>query len=282
MPSSRLHADPLPSDRLRRNPPTPGIVMTDVAAGDPHFAELKRTIERTVELEETTIVCGDRSWPWFRVIDPDKLLERAAAADSLEEQERIDPFWAATWRAAEGLGKFLERIPLQGVRVLELGCGSGRSGLAAAALGAQVTMTDAVELALQVARLNLWPVADRVSLHRLNWGHDRLDEPPFPIIIGADIVYDPNLFPRLEQCARQHLAPGGRVYLSEPHRHSGDKFEQWMPPQGWRVQVHSVQTDPRRTPIRIFECWLSSPAISPSSTASPSTARPDSAPGKGL
>ncbi len=227
-----------------------------VAHPGARFLALRHAVEQIVPLEETTVVIGGTAWPWYRVVDPDRLLDRAVQAESTEVQERLDPFWAATWRAAEGLGMFLENLDLVGKRVLELGCGSGRAGLAAAALGAHVTMTDAVELALQVARLNTWPLAERIDLQTLNWGKQTLPRPPYSIVIGADIVYDPNLFPRLVRCARHHLAPGGRVYLSEPQRHTGDKFQQWIQQQGWNLRVHPVRTHSDRQPIRVFECWL--------------------------
>ena len=121
--------------------------------------------------------------------------------------------------------------------MLELGCGSGQAGIGAAARGAQVVLTDAVPLALQVARLNAWPVIANCRFELLRWGLDRLDEPPFPLIIGSDLVYDPGHFPELEHCARQHLQPGGRLLLSEPHRHTGDKFSSWIVQSGWSMQA---------------------------------------------
>jgi hypothetical protein len=77
----------------------------------------------------------------------------------------------------------------------------------------------------------------------------------FPIVIGSDLVYDPQLFSVLEQTARQHLAVGGRLYLSEPHRHTGDQFSRWIRQAGWRTQEHDVALGDARIPIRVFECW---------------------------
>ncbi len=122
----------------------------------------------------------------------------------------------------------MQQFDLVNVRVLELGCGSGQAGVGAAAQRAKVTMTDAVGLALMVAKLNAWELRDRISFRRVRWNQDQLAQEPFPILIGSDIVYDPNLFPLLNLCARQHLATGGRMYLSEPHRHTGDRFSSWI------------------------------------------------------
>ncbi|MBX3421206.1 MAG: methyltransferase domain-containing protein [Pirellulaceae bacterium] len=221
---------------------------------DPHWLNLKTEIERSVKLESTTIQLGERSFEWYRVAEPDQLLE-AAVASQLPAED-VDPFWAASWRAARGLDRFLQRLNCQGLRILELGCGSGQAGVAAAARGVQVVMTDAVPLALQVARLNAWPVSERIRFQVLKWGQQRLASESFPIVIGSDLVYDPALFPKLEACARQHLEPDGRLLLSEPHRHTGDKFASWIVDAGWRIEQHDVHLDDQRVPIRIFDCYL--------------------------
>ena len=219
------------------------------------WLELKATIERIVPLETTSICLGDREFIWYRVANPDALLEAAVANPQIPAVE-LDPFWAVAWRAAQGLDRFLANRDVHGVRILELGCGSGQAGTGAAARGACVTLTDAVELALQVARLNAWPVAEQMAFRRLRWNLDYLLEPPFPILIGSDLVYDPQLFPLLEACARQHLAPGGKLLLSEPHRHTGDHFAEWITQAGWQTCEHDVDLHDGRVPIRVFECWL--------------------------
>ena len=117
-------------------------------------------------------------------------------------------------------------------------------------------MTDAVLLALQVAELNAQSVASHVRFERLKWGVQQLPEPRFPIIIGSDLVYDTSLFEVLDECLRQHLAPQGRVYLSEPHRHTGDSFAKWIRQAGWETQEHDLDMQDGRIPVRVFECGL--------------------------
>ena len=218
------------------------------------WLRLKSRIEQFVSLEATEIELGGRSLQWFRVTDGERLLN--AAVTAARPAEEIDPFWAATWRAARGLDRHLATLNLHGIRVLELGCGSGQAGIGAALRGAHVTLTDAVGIALLVARLNAQLIQERVSIRRLKWDAEPLPTPPFPIIIGSDLVYDPNLFPLLERCARLHLAEGGRLLLSEPHRHTGDRFSDWIVAAGWRTCEHDMDLKDQRVPIRIFECCI--------------------------
>jgi predicted nicotinamide N-methyase len=216
---------------------------------------LKSRIERAVTLTTEPLELGGRCFDWYRVANPDVLLTKAAE-NAARPSEDLDPFWAATWRAAIGLDRFLQSLNLREVRVLELGCGSGQAGVGAAAQQARVTMTDAVGLALMVARLNAWSLQDRIHFQRLRWNLDQLQQAPFPVIIGSDLVYDPSLFSLLDVCARNHLAAGGRMYLSEPHRHTGDRFSKWIVSAGWKTAEHDLDLRDGRIPIRIFECWL--------------------------
>lgn len=212
-------------------------------------------IERRVKLEESEVVLAGCRMPWLKVADPDSLL-KAAVARGDDRSEEVDPFWAATWRSARGLDEFLTRFDLTDQRMLEIGCGSGQAGVAAALQGARVTLTDAVGLALLVARLNAWQVRQRTQFRRMRWNCDRLPVPPFPIIIGSDLVYDDKNFPLIDACARNHLAASGRMYLSEPHRQSGDRFSSWIVKAGWREIEHDILLETNRLPIRVFECWL--------------------------
>ena len=227
----------------------------DLPVHDPVWRQLRAEIEQEVELVESRIQLGDHWLTWLRVGNPDVLLELAVAGHSTEA-EQFDPFWAATWRAAQGLDRFLASLKLNGVRVLELGCGSGQAGVAAAFRGAEVLATDTVDLALRVARLNAWPLGAQIRFQKLNWNRPEDLTEGFPIIIGSDLVYDPDLFTSLEACVRWHLAPGGTLYLSEPHRHSGDKFSQWIRLAGWHAVEHDIDLGDGRIPIRVFACQL--------------------------
>lgn len=227
-----------------------------MASSDPAWLDLRLRIETQVRLEPTSVELGERTFQWYRVANPDVLLDLAVEQSAECSRPEIDPFWAATWRAALGLDQFLSSVTIRDVRVLELGCGSGQAGTGAAARGAWVTLTDSVQLALDVAQLNSWPVRDRVKVEKLTWGETQISEPRFPIILGSDLVYDTSLFPLLEQCAREHLTPQGKLLLSEPHRHTGDHFAKWIREHGWLTREHDVDLKDDRIPVRIFECQL--------------------------
>jgi SAM-dependent methyltransferase len=199
-----------------------------------------------------TNVAG-KPWRIATASDPDGMLLDACRRQDAGEKGVIDPFWATTWRAADGLDQFLERHNLAGMRVLELGCGTGRAGLAAALRGASVTLTDGVSDPLLLVRLTTLPVAERCHIRRLRFAEDRLDEPPFPIILGSDITYSRDLWPKLDVCLRHHLAEGGEVVLSDPYRSISTEFAQWIAKRRWQYEEHKILlSDDETRPMRVM------------------------------
>lgn len=185
--------------------------------------------------------------------DPDGMLLDACRRQDAGEVGVIDPFWATTWRAADGLDQFLSERVLKDVRVLELGCGTGRAGLAAALRGSQVTLTDGMSDPLLLVRLTTLAIRDRCEIRRLRFGDDRLSRPPFPIILGSDITYSRDLWPKLDVCLRHHLAPGGEVLLSDPYRSIATEFADWIVRRTWHYEPHRIELpdDPAK-PIRVM------------------------------
>lgn len=199
------------------------------------------------------VMVAGASWRIATASDPDGMLVEACRRQDAGEAGVIDPFWATVWRAAAGLDRFLDRYQLDQVRVLELGCGTGRAGLAAALRGAQVTLTDGVSDPLLLVQLTVAPLGKRCRVRRLRFGIDCLDEPPFPLILGSDVTYLRQLWPELERCLQQHLAEGGEVLLSDPRRVIADEFRQWIIGRGWRYEeLPVILDDDPQHPIRIM------------------------------
>ncbi|MGH2823975.1 MAG: hypothetical protein ACRDLY_13320, partial [Thermoleophilaceae bacterium] len=60
------------------------------------------------------------------------------------------PYWSVLWRSGVVLGRELSRRRLDGLRVVELGCGMGVPSLAASRSGAAVLATDLSVEALEL------------------------------------------------------------------------------------------------------------------------------------
>ena len=104
---------------------------------------------------------------------------------------------AVVWEAALVLGTFLLTLKqeIDQKKVLELGSGTGFSGIVASLLGGDVTLTDLPGF-LDVCRnnvgLNLDPKINKYSVVPLKWNKNLQEDwsdKHFDYIIGADLVY---------------------------------------------------------------------------------------------
>ncbi len=156
------------------------------------------------------------------------MLRPRAAEDLLDEEsfahDEFLPYWAELWPAAIALAEVLPER-LDGVRVVELGCGLGLPSLVAAARGADVTALDWAGDAVALLRRN----ADRNGLTLVAALHDwrRPLGRSFDLALAADVLYERrNVEPvlaRLREAAPEALVGlAGRPYEAEFLRLAGE------------------------------------------------------------
>ncbi len=183
----------------------------------------------------------------------DVLVARPRDSEALLDEDAFDacdeylPYWAELWPSAITLARAVARRALSGRRVLELGCGLGLPGLAAAVGGARVTLTDWAPDAVVAARDNA--ARNGVALEALvcDWrAPDALvARAPWDLVLLADVLYEArNVAPLLDLLPR--LAR--EVLLADPARATAAPFLKAVI-AGWhvttiqegRVRVHRLQ-----------------------------------------
>jgi len=187
------------------------------------------------------------------------------------------PYWADVWPAAVVIARWLcRRRDLAEVRVLDLGCGVGVPGAAAAMVGARVTFADREPDALAFAEFNGRPrgsAADSqaVTTALLDWRGETL-EGCFDVICLADVTYRPvhhrPILRQLEAC----LAGDGLVLHADPFRRESNGFLAQIRREYACRQVElSTHWRSRRLPVRLalvareqaaLERWLDAASAS--------------------
>ena len=116
-----------------------------------------------------------------RPAEPEDLLDEDAFAD-----DEFLPYWAELWPAGLALAHALPG-DLEGVHVVELGCGLGVPSLVAAARGARVTAVDWAPDAVALLRENAARNQLALDAVQADW---RTFDGSFDLALAADVLYE--------------------------------------------------------------------------------------------
>jgi predicted nicotinamide N-methyase len=165
---------------------------------------------------------GDVELTLVRPREPEALLDEEAFAE-----DEFMPYWAELWPAGLALAHALPER-LDGVRVVELGCGLGVPSLVAAARGADVTAVDWAAEAIELIRENATRNDLTVEAVHADW---RSFDGDFDLALAADVLYEArNIEPLVQLLPR--LAPEALVALAgRPYE---DEFLRRVAAEPWR------------------------------------------------
>ena len=168
------------------------------------------------------------------------VLRPRSAEDLIDEgdfarDERL-PYWAELWPSALVLGERLGRLPLGGLRVVELGCGVGLPSVIAALGGADVLATDWYPEALAFTRSNAAAADVRVDTRAVDWREPPpalLERRPADLVIGADVLYEERNGAALAALLPRLLPPGGQALITDPRRPHAAALLDRLDAGGW-------------------------------------------------
>jgi predicted nicotinamide N-methyase len=173
--------------------------------------EIYNRIKARYKLTFDRLKVGDKTLRLLKIADIEELL---AGKDPFANVSEF-PFWVKLWEAAMVLSYVMSRLPdPKGKSVLELGAGLGAPGLAAAAAGFDVTISDYEDMIMDFQKVS----AAASGLHNITFTHlDWLNPPdlaPFDILTGAEILFREEFFQPLLNVFNKYLKPDGFIYLA--------------------------------------------------------------------
>lgn len=134
-------------------------------------------------------------------------------------------YFGMLWPSAHVLAEEVTKYPLQGIKILEAGCGIGLASLVAQRQQADITASDfhplVEEFLVENARLNGLPP---ISYKKADWGDRNTLLGQFDLIMGSDLVYDKKHPTLLSGFIDRHLKESGKVLLVVPGREHCSKF----------------------------------------------------------
>jgi len=191
------------------------------------------------EARLTSVRAGDDAVALWQVADLERHVDRRALlADDAPEP----PYWAHLWSGARVLAA---AVPRSGGRAVELGCGLGLPGLAAARRGARVTFVDRERAPLAFVRAsalaNRLETVDVVAAD-LTAG---VLHAAFDLVLLAEVLYDRAPFPAVARAIAAVLAPRGVALLADGGRIDTRPFYPELGRLGLHVDTtsHRVHAD---------------------------------------
>ena len=179
---------------------------------------------------------------YLQVADPNALAD-AVDPDAFAEDERF-PYWAEVWASGVALASFvLARGVGPGLEALELGCGLGLAGVAAAMNGARVLFTDFEPDALAFARANHALNLGRPGRTRLVDWRSPPDGLSAPLVLASDVLYEARFLDPFVATLARVLAPGGTAYVAEPGRPIAEGTVERLEHQGFRRELHLEEVE---------------------------------------
>ncbi len=182
--------------------------------------------------------------------DPDQLLQDAVDAEAAGIRH-ADAYWGLLWDAAPKTAELiLSREWPPGLRALELGCGTGLAGIAGLMVGMQMTFSDLVPSAVQLAQhnaaLNGFLDADGLVL---DW-RDPLEN-RFDLLLASDVLYERANHQPLLQTLGVMLTDNGTVWIGDAGRANSPLFIKSARVAGWQVELFDQHFAPIPQPTHV-------------------------------
>src|SRR5690554_3816794 len=140
------------------------------------------------------------------------------------------------WPASRVLANAVNQIEISDQRIVELGCGLGLPSLVLQHRGANITASDHHPLSESFlndnAALNNLPPIPYIDLP---WANREENLPRFDLIIGSDILYEPNHAQLLAGLIERIARPHAKVMISCPGRGYRNKFSRSLAELGFTL-----------------------------------------------
>jgi predicted nicotinamide N-methyase len=173
----------------------------------------------------------------------------------LSEEIGISPsnwsLFGVLWASSLSLARLMSEYPVDGRRILEVGCGLGLASLVLNHRQADISATDyhpqAEEFLQRNVELN---GGDDIPFLRANWDHGSTGLGEFDLIIGSDLLYERGQAELLASFVDLHARPDCEVILVDPGRGQLARFGRLMEAHGYADVQHKpsrvVEGEPSR------------------------------------
>lgn len=202
---------------------------------------LPRMRYQTVEFDSMDIhlrTLRDRN----QFYDPD------GEAEKLGISSAVWPIFGIVWPSSRVLAHLMEGFDIEGLRILEVGCGIGLASLVLNAQQADITATDYHPSAQAFLEHNVGLNGGaEIPFVRAGWADSEVPLGEFDLLIGSDVLYESEHVALLAEFVDQHAAEGAKIIIVDAGRGHAGRFSREMESIGYTCE-RTVPNQPSDMP----------------------------------
>jgi predicted nicotinamide N-methyase len=206
-------------------------------------------------LERKRINIGNISMNLFHTDNIDGFFDKLDPV-LFEKDERF-PYFVNIWQSGMYLSRYLvEEFNVKNIKgksFLELGSGTGVTGLALSILGGQVTFSDYEEDSLSLCKLNsLINGFSNVNTILADWRNFPETGKSFDYVIGSDLLYEKRFLMPLVKTTKHFIENGSTFLYSDPGRNYYIDYLDIMMKEGFETALLKEYKPAKNQEIKIF------------------------------
>ncbi|WP_410209310.1 class I SAM-dependent methyltransferase [Aquirhabdus sp.] len=182
-----------------------------------------------VEVKISTIIVGNHSFTLRSLKDKQQFSDPEGVAERAGISSSTWPLFGSLWPSGVILAELISIHELDGLRILELGCGLGLASLVAHQRGADITASDYHPIAQDFFAINVMlNHLEPMPFTLCDWEKLQPELGLFDLIIGSDLLYEPNHPALLSAFIDRHSKPIVEVIIIDPNRRQQREFTRAM------------------------------------------------------
>lgn len=203
--------------------------------------------EEDYQLKRQSICIGERSFELQTLSDNQQFSDPQGIAELAGIPSSTWSLFGQIYPSSIFLARVLAAMDLAGLRILEVGAGIGLPSMSAAAKGADVTFSDYHHLSEVFLKKNveLNGLPD-IKFACLDWKNLDTDIGQFDLIVGSDVLYEPNHPQLLADFIHLHAKPRSTALLVDPGRKLSSQFTR-------RMEEHGFDCDKTHFEVEILQ-----------------------------
>lgn len=190
-----------------------------------------------------TIAIGDSNYRIRSLRDKQQYSDPLGSAADAGVSSASWPLFGHIWPAGIILADLMDRQRIDGLRILEIGCGLALASLVISRRGADITASDYHPLAREFLENNVALNGFRAIPFALgDWAKNQAALGTFDLIIGSDILYEPDHPALLANFIDGHANAAVKIIIVDPDRGRHSKLNLAMRTLGYECSREKIQS----------------------------------------